>query len=58
MAPPLPAKNRPFSRGPEKQGVAPTTRVGAPRSCPSNLSLFTQPLNPERLMATCVGTGG
>lgn len=52
-APPLPVKNRPFSRGPEKQGVTPTIRVGDPRSRPSSLSLFTQPLNPGLLMATC-----
>lgn len=56
MTPPLPAKKRPFCRGPEKQGVTPTIRVGAPRSCPSNLSLFTQPLNPE-LPAACGGRG-
>lgn len=49
--PPLSAKNRPFSRGPEKHGVTPTTRVGGPRGRPSSLSLLTQPLKP--LTATC-----
>lgn len=53
MAPPLPAKNRPFSTGPDKQGVTPMTRVGALRGCPSSSSLFTQPLNQELLTATC-----
>ena len=56
IAPLLPVKNRPFSTGPEKQGVTPTIRVGAPRSRPSSLSLFTQPLNPGLLMATCGNT--
>jgi len=54
--PPLPVKNRPFSKGPEKQGVTPTIRVGALRSRPSSLSLFTQPLNSGLLMATCRNT--
>lgn len=56
--PPLPAKNRPFSRGPEKQGVTPTICVGAPRGCPSNFSPFTQPLNLELMMATCGDADG
>lgn len=55
MAPPLPVKNRPLSTGPDKQGVTPTTRVGALRGCPSSSSPFTQPLNQELLTATCGG---
>lgn len=58
MTPPLSAKNRPFSRGPDKQGVTPTTRVGALRGRPSNLRFFTQPLNHELLTATCGGAEG
>jgi hypothetical protein len=49
--PPLPAKNRPSSSGPEMQGVTPTICVGVPRFCPFSRSLFTQPLNPTD---TCV----
>lgn len=45
--PPLPGKNRPCSRGPERQGVTPAILVGALRDRPSSCSLFTQPPNPE-----------
>lgn len=51
--PPLSAKNRPFSRRPEKHGVTPTARAGGRRGRPSSLSLLTQPLKPELPTAAC-----
>lgn len=46
-------KSRPFSKGPEEQGVTPAILEGSPRGRPSSLSLFTQPLNLELLRAAC-----
>lgn len=58
MAPLLPAKNRPISRGSDKQGVTPTIRLGVLRGCPSTISLLTQPLNQGLLINICGGTDG